>query len=515
MANDDIHSGRDIHKTHTTAVQTFVSLNRGPIGRVYYGKPIYFNMPSYRRTTNSEFPVPGTTSYPRVDVVYAHEGVDGTMVRAAMAAGAKGIVLAGVGDGNATKDMIDALAEARRQGLVVVRSSHVGFGLVRRNLEVDDDSLGFVAAMDLNPQKARVLLRMALTMTSDVKVIQRVFEEVLSSRPTRGRMGNGMRGHSRVRSATALIVGVAMAIQVPGFGTLLAAQAPAASPAKPAAPQTPAPAKTSTAPKSAAKAGAAPAAAPAADPDGGWPRAYLTPSGGQLLLYQPQIASWDNQKRMVGYGAVSYQPKGAAEAGARHDQGRERHDGVGGRAAREVREVPSHRGEVQYPRRDQTREVVGTISDGIPDQERVIALDRVLAHLDTSEIIPKNVEGVKADPPPIFFSTKPAVLVNIDGDPIWSPIKDNDLKYAVNTNWDLFQLEVDEALLLAQRASRGSRLPMSMDRGRPRARCRRASRSCRPTRTGRTSRRRCQARSSTTRTCRRSSSARSPPSCCC
>ena len=177
VSNDDIHSGRDIHKTHTTAVQTFVSLNRGPIGRVYYGKPIYFNMPEYRRTTKSEFPVAGTTSYPRVDVVYAHEGVDGTMVRAAVAAGAKGIVLAGVGDGNATKDMIDALADARRQGIVVVRSSHVGFGLVRRNLEVDDDALGFVAAMDLNPQKARVLLRMALTMSSDVKVIQRVFEE--------------------------------------------------------------------------------------------------------------------------------------------------------------------------------------------------------------------------------------------------------------------------------------------------------------------------------------------------
>ena len=113
-------------------------------------------MPSYRRTTNSEFPVPGTTSYPRVDIVYAHEGVDGTMVRAASAAGSKGIVLAGVSDGNATKDMIDALAEARRQGLVVVQSSHVGVGLVRRNLKVDDDSLGFVAAMDLNPQKARV-----------------------------------------------------------------------------------------------------------------------------------------------------------------------------------------------------------------------------------------------------------------------------------------------------------------------------------------------------------------------
>ena len=69
----------------------------------------------------------------------------------------------------------------------------------------------------------------------------------------------------------------------------------------------------------------------------------------------------------------------------------------------------------------------------------MIALDRVLARLDKSQIIPKNVAGVKADPPVIFYSTSPAVLVNLDGDPIWSPIKDNDLRFAVNTNWDLFE----------------------------------------------------------------------------
>ena len=63
----------------------------------------------------------------------------------------------------------------------------------------------------------------------------------------------------------------------------------------------------------------------------------------------------------------------------------------------------------------------------------------MLANIDTSQIIPKNVDGVKADPPPIFFSKTPAVLVNVDGDPIWSPIQGNDLQYAVNTNWDLFQ----------------------------------------------------------------------------
>ena len=83
----------------------------------------------------------------------------------------------------------------------------------------------------------------------------------------------------------------------------------------------------------------------------------------------------------------------------------------------------------------------------------MIALDRVLASVDKSQIIPRErVDGVKADPPAIFYSTTPAVLVNIDGDPIWSPIKDNDLKFAVNTNWDLFQLEPTQDVLPAARA---------------------------------------------------------------
>jgi hypothetical protein len=253
---------------------------------------------------------------------------------------------------------------------------------------------------------------------------------------------------------TALIVGVAMAIQVPGVGTLLAAQAPAATPAKPAqAPSTakPAPAQTAAPAKTgaAAKPGAASsAAAPAVDADGGWPRAYLTPSGGQLLLYQPQIASWDNQKHMVAYGAVSYQPKGAQkpELGTVKVES----DTRVSVEQRLVKFAKLQVTEIKFNAldRDKTREVADTLADGIPDQERVIALDRVLAHLDTSGIIPKNVEGIKADPPPIFFSTKSAALMNIDGDPIWSPIKDNDLKYAVNTNWDLFQLETTKRFYL-------------------------------------------------------------------
>jgi hypothetical protein len=89
--------------------------------------------------------------------------------------------------------------------------------------------------------------------------------------------------------------------------------------------------------------------------------------------------------------------------------------------------------------KEQIASIVDAVNAGIPDHERVIALDRVMAFVDSSKIIPRNVEGVKADPPTVFYSTKAAVLVNIDGDPVWSPIENNDLRFAVNTNWDLFE----------------------------------------------------------------------------
>ena len=177
VVNDDLHAARDIQKMNTTDVQTFTSPNRGQIGEAYYGKARYFNRPTNRHTTKSEFSLDGLDALPRVDIVYSHENADGVLVRAAMAAGAKGLVLAGVGDGNATKEMIDALAEAAKKGIVVVRSTRVGSGIVRRNIELNDDALGFVAAMELNPQKARILLRMGLTKTKDVAQIQRYFGE--------------------------------------------------------------------------------------------------------------------------------------------------------------------------------------------------------------------------------------------------------------------------------------------------------------------------------------------------
>ena len=98
--------------------------------------------------------------------------------------------------------------------------------------------------------------------------------------------------------------------------------------------------------------------------------------------------------------------------------------------------------------KDQIRDLLTEISESIPLQQRVLGLDRVMANLDTSQIIPKNAEGIKADPPTVFFSKTPAILVNIDGDPIWSQIPGNDLRYAVNTNWDLFEHAPTKTLYL-------------------------------------------------------------------
>jgi hypothetical protein len=206
---------------------------------------------------------------------------------------------------------------------------------------------------------------------------------------------------------------------------------------RPAAPPTQAPSKptptTAPAPP-AAKTPAAPVPV-----DGGWPRMYSLPSGGTILMYQPQIASWDRQAHLVGFSAVSYRPK----TGDKPTMGTVKLEAdtkvsVSDRLVN-LQQMKIVETNFQGLQKEQLREVTAEIDKAIPDDERVIALDRVLANLDKSQIVPKNVEGIKADPPPIFFSKTPAAIVNLDGEPIWSPIKDNDLKFAVNTNWDLFQ----------------------------------------------------------------------------
>jgi len=177
VVNDWIHGASSLTKTSTTAVQTFLSPLSGLIGTVAYGVVEFYRGPVGRNTMGSEFATGTLTSLPRVDIIMAYENMDGALIDAAVAAGAKGLVIAGVGNGNLTQAALAALAAQARKGIVCVRSTRVTTGLVGRNVEIDDDANGFVASLGLNPQKSRVLLRLALTRTTDVKQIQRYFDE--------------------------------------------------------------------------------------------------------------------------------------------------------------------------------------------------------------------------------------------------------------------------------------------------------------------------------------------------
>jgi L-asparaginase len=177
VVNDWIHGASSLTKTSTTAVQTFLSPVWGLIGTVAYGEVEFYRGPVGRHTMDSEFSLDGVTALPRVDIIMAYENMDGALIDAAVAAGAKGLVIAGVGNGNMTAGAVNALAAQSKKGIICVRSSRVATGRVGRNVELDDDKLGFVASLGLNPQKSRVLLRLALTKTTDAKTIQRFFDE--------------------------------------------------------------------------------------------------------------------------------------------------------------------------------------------------------------------------------------------------------------------------------------------------------------------------------------------------
>ena len=147
------------------------------IGTVAYGQTEFFRGPIGRHTADSEFSLTGVTALPRVDIIMAHENMDGALIDAAVAAGARGIVIAGVGNGNLTAAAVKSMAAQASKGIVCVRASRVATGQVGRNVELDDDKLGFVASLDKNPQKARVLLRLALLQKRTLTDVQRIFDE--------------------------------------------------------------------------------------------------------------------------------------------------------------------------------------------------------------------------------------------------------------------------------------------------------------------------------------------------
>ncbi len=177
VMNDWIHGAHSLTKTSTTDVQTFMSPLRGLVGVTSYGKNDFYNVPHWKHTTTSEFDISKVTKLPRVDIVFACADMSPDLIDASVKNGAEGIVIAGVGNGNMNKASVDAAARAAKRGVVVVRASRVATGTVGRNVEVNDDELGFVASDELNPQKARILLSLALLNSHSVAHIQELFYE--------------------------------------------------------------------------------------------------------------------------------------------------------------------------------------------------------------------------------------------------------------------------------------------------------------------------------------------------
>jgi L-asparaginase len=179
VLNDTIHYAREAQKMHTTHMDTFDSPNRGIAGVMNTGKATFYSLITTRHTTKSEFSVDGLTveNLPLVTIVYSYANFGGLVIDAMVEKGVKGIVLAGVGDGNTTDAALAALERAAKKGVAVVRCSRTGSGLVDRNVEVNDDKLGLIAGMELSAQKARILLMLGLGKTSDVKQLQQYFYE--------------------------------------------------------------------------------------------------------------------------------------------------------------------------------------------------------------------------------------------------------------------------------------------------------------------------------------------------
>jgi L-asparaginase len=175
VMGDAVLAVRDARKAATSAIDAFRTFPRGPLARVTPASLDWFG-PAHRAGEPARFPF--SQELPRVAILTAGAGMDAKPVEALLGIGARGIVLAGMGQGNAPKVVLEALARAAASGVPVVRASRVDEGLVDRNVEVEDDALGLVAARALGPARARVLLMVLVANgVTDAAAVQAAFDE--------------------------------------------------------------------------------------------------------------------------------------------------------------------------------------------------------------------------------------------------------------------------------------------------------------------------------------------------
>lgn len=176
VMNDQIIGARDLHKTDTMTVDTFKAPVFGVLGFVVDNRAHFYKAAARTHTAASEFDVASLTGLPRVDIVMGYADDSRTAIDAAVAAGAKGIVHAGAGTASVSAAVQPGIVDAVARGVVVVRAPKSSLGIVTRNMEFDDDKFGTVSGDTLTPSKARILLMLALTRSSDPKEVQRLFD---------------------------------------------------------------------------------------------------------------------------------------------------------------------------------------------------------------------------------------------------------------------------------------------------------------------------------------------------
>jgi L-asparaginase len=174
VMGDAVLAARDARKAATSAIDAFRTFPRGALARVTPSRLDWFG-PAHRSGEAARYPFPA--ELPRVAILTAGAGMDARPVEALLGIGAKGIVLAGMGQGNAPRAVLEALAACAASGVPVVRASRVDEGLVDRNVEVADDALGLVAARALGPARARVLLMVLIANgITDPAAVQAAFD---------------------------------------------------------------------------------------------------------------------------------------------------------------------------------------------------------------------------------------------------------------------------------------------------------------------------------------------------
>lgn len=173
VLNDEIQAAREVTKTSTLRMQTFRTPDFGVLGHADGDAIAFYRKPLRRCCPDTEFDIRALDALPRVDIALAYAGADGTAVRAFIAAGARGIISAGFAPGFAPPGDVAALKQAVAQGIVVMQCTRAGSGRTFQGTRLRE--AGFLITDNLTPQKARILLALALTVTSDPAEITRIF----------------------------------------------------------------------------------------------------------------------------------------------------------------------------------------------------------------------------------------------------------------------------------------------------------------------------------------------------